>query len=85
MEKLALVPAALDSLEVATTATGPADPAYHIYREWCDGTVEQRSAMLTKQRDLTGIMYWNQDLELQIISMIADPVDRLQQADWCVG
>ena len=60
MEKLATVPAALDSLEVTTTATGPVDPAYHIYREWCDGTVKQRSAMLTKQRDLTGIMYWNQ-------------------------
>ena len=78
MEKLALVPAALDSVKVATTATGPADPAYHIYREWCNGTVEQRSAMLTKQRDLTGILYWNQDLELQTISMIADPADRLQ-------
>ena len=85
MEELALVPAALDSLEVATTATAPADPDYHIYREWCNGTVEQRSTMLTKQRDLTGILYWNQDLELQTISMIADPVDRLQQADWCVG
>ena len=85
MEQLATVPAALDLLEVATTATGQVDPAYHIYREWCGGTVEQRSSVLTKQRDLTGIMYWNQDRELQIISMIADPADRLQQADWCVG
>ena len=85
MEQLALVPAALDLLEVATTASAPADPDCHIYWEWCDRTAEKRSAMLTKQRDLTGILYWNQDLELQTISMIADPADRLQQADWCVG
>ena len=85
MEKLATEPAALDLLKVATTATAPVDPNYHIYRAWCDGTVNQRSAMLTKPRDLTGILYWNQDLELQTLSMIADPPDRLQQADWCVG
>ena len=63
MEKLALVPAALDLLEIATTATGPADPDYHIYREWCDATAEQRSAMLLKQHDITGVVYWNKDLD----------------------
>ena len=85
MEKLATVPEALDLLEVATTATGPVDPNYHIYWAWCDGMVELRSSMLTKQCNLTGILYWNQDLELQTISMIADPADRFQQANWCVG
>ena len=85
MEKLATVPAALDLLEVATTATAPLDPNYYIYRAWCNETVELRSAMLIKQRDLTGILYRNQDLELQTISMIANPADRLQQANWCVG
>ena len=85
MEKSATVSAALDLLEVATTATGPVDPNYHIYWAWCNGTVKQCSAMLTKQRDLTGILYWNQDLELQTISMIVDPADCLQQANWCVG
>ena len=85
MEKLATEPAVLDLLEVATTATGPVDPNYHIYWAWCHGMVELRSAMLTKQRDLTGILYWNQDLELQTLSMIADLADRLQQANWCVG
>ena len=41
--------------------------------------------MLTKPRDLTGILYWNHDKELKALSMIAEPADRLQQADWCVG
>ena len=85
MEKLATEPAALDLLEVATTATDPVDQNYFIYRAWCDTTVDQRSAMLTKPRDLTGILYWNQDQELQTLSMIAEPADRLQQADWCIG
>ena len=41
--------------------------------------------MLTKPRDLTGILYWNHDQELQTLSMIAKPADRLQQDNWCVG
>ena len=85
MEQLALVPAALDSLGVATTATAPADPDYHIYREWCDGTAEKRSAMLLKKNDLTAILYWNNDLDFQAISMIAEPANCLQRDDWCVG
>ena len=35
MGDLVLHPAALDLLEVATTATGPTDPTYHIFKEWC--------------------------------------------------
>ena len=85
MEELAPVSAALDSLEVATTATAPADPDYHIYREWCDGMVEKSSAILLNQNDLTGILYWNNDLDFQVISMIAEPVNGLQRDDWCVG
>ena len=85
MEKLATEPAALDLLDVATTATDPVDPTYFISRAWWDGTANERSAMLTKPRDLTGILYWNQDKELKALSMIAEPADRHQQAAWCVG
>ena len=84
MEELALVPAAQDSLEVATTAMAPADPDYHIYREWCDGPVEKRSVVLLNQNDLTGILYLNNDLDFQVISMITKPANCLQQEDWCV-
>ena len=62
MEALALIPAALDALEVATTHTAPADPTYHIYQEWCDGTAAVRAELLQNQTDLTGVLYWNKDL-----------------------
>ena len=46
MEALVLQPAALDALEVATTDTAPADPTYHIYQEWCDGTAAVRAELV---------------------------------------
>ena len=85
MEELALVPAALNSLKVVTTATVPADPDYHIYQEWCDRLVEKRSAVLLNQNDLTGILYWNKDLDFQVISMIGKLANRLQREGWCIG
>ena len=78
MEELALQPAALDSLELATTATSPADPEYHIFREWCDWLVEEQSAALLNQLDLTGILYLNTDLDFQVISMISEPANHPQ-------
>ena len=77
MEELALLPAALDSLEVATTAMAPADPDYHIYREWCNWLVEKRSVVLLNQNDLTDILYWNKDLDFHVISMIDEPTNCL--------
>ena len=75
MEDLAIQPAALDLLEVATTATGPADPEYHIFREWCAWTTDERSAALLNPQDLTGIMYLNTDLDFQAISIIGSPAN----------
>ena len=85
MEELALLPAALDLLEVATTDMAPADPEYHIFREWCDWLVEKRSAALLKQQDLTCILYLNKDLDFQVISTIGEPSDRPQREGWCIG
>ena len=85
MEALVLQPAALDALEVATTHTAPADPTYHIYQEWCNGTAAVRAELLRNQTDLIGVLYWNKDLEFQVVSMIADPAERSQRGDWCVG
>ena len=81
MEALALIPAALDALKVATTHTAPADPIYHIYQEWCDGTAAVRAQLLQNQTDLTGVLYWNKDLEFQGVSMIADPAECCQRGD----
>ena len=67
MEDLILQPAALDLLEVGATATGPADPEFYIFREWCAMMEVERSAALLNQQDLTGIMYLNTDLEFQAI------------------
>ena len=78
MENLAIQPAALDLLEVTTTAAGPADPEYHIFREWCAWTADERSAALLSF-DLTGIMYVNNDLDFQAISIISPPANRPQQ------
>ena len=63
MEDLILQPAALDLLEVEATTTGPADPEFFIFREWCAMTEVEQSAALLNQQDLTGIMYLNTDLE----------------------
>ena len=65
MEDLALHPAALDLLEVATTATGPTDPTYHIFKEWCAMSAGERSEALLSI-DINGIMYFNTDLDLQL-------------------
>ena len=46
MEELALHPAALDLLEVVTTATGPTDPTYHIFKEWFVMSADERSECL---------------------------------------
>ena len=35
--------------------------------------------------DITSIMYFNTDLDLQVISIINSPADRLQQKEWCIG
>ena len=75
MEDLAIQPVALDLLEVATTATGPADPEYHIFREWCAWLADEQSAALLSF-DLTGIMYVNNDLDFQAISIISPPANR---------
>ena len=85
MEDLALQPAALDLLEVATTATAPADLEYHIFREWCAWSEDERSAALLNPQDLTGIMYLNTDLDFQAISIISSPANRPQQKEWCIG
>ena len=85
METLALLLAALDALEVATTATAPADPNFHIFREWCNGTAATRVGLLLNQNDLTGVLYWNKDLDFQVTSMIADPAERSQRRDWYIG
>ena len=84
MEDLALKPTALDLLEVATTATGPTDPTYHIFKEWCAMSADERSEALLSI-DINGIMYFNTDLDLQVISIINPPADRLQQKEWCIG
>ena len=84
MEDLAIQPVALDLLEVATTATGPADPEYHIFREWCAWTADERSVALLSF-DLTGIIYVNNDLDFQAISIISPPVNRPQRKEWCIG
>ena len=85
MEALALIPAVLDALGVATIHTSPTDPTYHIYQEWCDGTAAVQAELLRNQTDLTGVLYWNKDCEFQVVSMIADLVERSQRGDWCVG
>ena len=85
MEELALLPAALDSLKVATTAMPPADPEYHTFREWCDWLVEKRSAALLNQQNLTAILYLNTNLDFQVISMIGEPANRPQREGWCIG
>ena len=72
MEDLALDPAALDLLAVAATATGPTDPKYHIFKEWCAMSAEEREAALLSI-DIEGIMYMNTDLEFQVISIIKPP------------
>ena len=58
-----------------------ADPTYHIYQEWCNGTAVVRAELLQNQTDLTGVLYWNKDLEFQVVSMIADPVECSQRDD----
>ena len=55
MEDLALHPVALDLLEVATTATGPTDPTYHIFKEWCAMSADERSEALLSI-NINGIM-----------------------------
>jgi len=55
MEALALNPTALDMLAVASTATGPADPYYHLFKEWCGmSSEEQETAILSI--DVEGII-----------------------------
>ena len=85
MEHLSLLPAALDLLKVAKIATAPADPDFHIFQEWCDWQVEKHSAVLLNQNDLTGILYWNKDLDFQVISMIVELVERSQRHNLCIG
>ena len=85
MEDLILQPAALDLLEVAATATGPADPGYYIFREWCAMSEDKRSAALLNTQDLTGIMYLNTNLYFQAISIIGSPANRPHRKKWCIG
>mmetsp|Transcript_63177 Transcript_63177/g.70638 ORF Transcript_63177/g.70638 Transcript_63177/m.70638 type:complete len:113 (-) Transcript_63177:1156-1494(-) len=84
MEDLAIQPAVLDLLEVATTATGPADLEYHNFREWCAWLEDKRSATLLLY-DHTGIMYLNTNLDFQAISIINSHTNRSQQKEWCIG
>ena len=84
MEALALNPAALDMLAVASTATGPADPNYHLFKEWCGMSSEERAAAILSI-DVEGIMYTNTNLDFQVISIIHPPANRTQRKDWCVG
>ena len=84
MEDLALQPAALDFLEIATTATGPTDPKYHLFKEWCAMSSEDRSEALLSI-EINGVMYVNTDLDLQVVSIINPPADRLQRKEWCIG
>eukprot|EP00751_Fragilariopsis_kerguelensis_P030303 CAMPEP_0170926940 /NCGR_PEP_ID=MMETSP0735-20130129/13188_1 /TAXON_ID=186038 /ORGANISM="Fragilariopsis kerguelensis, Strain L26-C5" /LENGTH=56 /DNA_ID=CAMNT_0011327327 /DNA_START=623 /DNA_END=793 /DNA_ORIENTATION=- len=46
MEALALNPTALDMLAVASTATGPADTDYHLFKEWCGMSPKEREAAI---------------------------------------
>ena len=85
MEDLILQPAALDLLEVAATATGPADSGYYISREWCAMLGDERSAALLNPKDLTGIMYLNTDLDFQAISIISSTVNHPYQKEWYIG
>ena len=85
MEDLALQPAALDFLEVTATATGPVDPGYYIFREWCTISEDDQSAALLNPQDLTGIMYLNINLDFQAISIIGSPAKRPQRKEWCIG
>ena len=84
MEALALQRAVLDVLEVTTTAMDPADLNFHIFQEWCNGTAVARAELLLNQNDLTSVLYWNQDLNFQVTSMIADPAERSQRRNWCI-
>ena len=84
MEALALNPTALDMLAVASTATGPADPNYHLFEEWCGMSSEEREAAILTM-DVDGIIYTNTDLDFQVISIIQQPADRSQRKDWLVG
>ena len=85
MEDLILHPAALDLVEVGETATGPANPEFYIFREWCVMMEVERSAALLNQQDLTGVMYLNTYLEFQAISIISSPARRSCREDWCIG
>ena len=83
MEDLALQPAALDFLEIATTATGPTDPKYPLFKEWCAMSAEGRSEALLSI-EINGVMYVNTDLDLQVVSIINPPADRLQRKECMV-
>ena len=85
MEDLILQPAALDLLEVKATTTGPADPEFYIFREWCAMTEVEQSASLLNQQDLFGIIYLNNNLDFQEISIISSPAHRPHWEEWCVG
>ena len=61
MEALALNPTALDMLAVASTATGPADSDYHLFKEWCGMSSKDREAAILTI-DVEGIIYTNTDL-----------------------
>ena len=84
MEALALNPTALDMLAVASTATGPADPNYHLFKEWCGMSPAEREAALLSI-DVEGIIYTNTDSDFQVISITHQPADRDQRKDWYVG
>ena len=77
MEALALNPTALDMLAVASTATGPADPDYHLFKEWYGMSSEEREIAILSI-DVKGIIYTNTDLDFQVISIIHQPADRTQ-------
>mmetsp|Transcript_52778 Transcript_52778/g.57264 ORF Transcript_52778/g.57264 Transcript_52778/m.57264 type:complete len:99 (-) Transcript_52778:177-473(-) len=85
MDEIAYYPAALDDLEVDATATASADPAFFILREWVKMKVSERMTTVLNKQDLTGVVYMNTNNELQAVSIISSPNNRLQRDKWLVG
>ena len=84
-EALLYHPVALAELEVTATNSRPPDVTYNIFWEWLKISPTERHVALVQANDIAGVIYWDNDGNLNTTSIITTPTVCEDRKEWVIG
>ena len=85
VEALLYHPVALAELEVTVTNSRPPDVTYNIFREWLKMSPMEQHVALVQANDVAGVIYWDDDGNLNTVSIITTPTVYKDWKEWVIS